>query len=132
MKSNVVFIGLLGLVMLCGCSSTVTFPISTVDPSAVITVQKRKDPNNNFIINLTATNVVSPDRLTPPAKTYVVWIVTKDKEVKNAGQFGSKKSSKYRISATSATDVKEVFITAEEDATTAFPVGLEISRASLK
>jgi hypothetical protein len=114
------------------CSSKVTFPISTVDPGAIITVDKKKDPNKNYIINVVASNVVSPERLSPPAKMYVIWLVTKDKEVKNAGRYGDKKSSKYRVSALSPVDVKEVFITAENSANESFPLGQEISRVSLK
>ena len=62
------------LFFLCSCSSKIKFQQSTVVPAAEGSVKVKKDKNENYAIDVDVIHLAGPDRLTPPAAAYVVWI----------------------------------------------------------
>ena len=120
------------VLFLSSCASTTKFPVSAVTPAAVITATKKTDKNNNFKIDVKALHLSSPDRINPPKKVYVVWVVTDDNGVKNIGQLTNKNAKTAKLYATTAFNVAEIFITAEEQGNVSSPEGTEISRTNFK
>lgn len=118
----------LALVMV-ACGTTVKLPVSNVVPAAVITAKKKTDKNNNIEISVSASNLASPERLSPSRKIYVVWITTKESGIKNIGQLENKNAKKASLTTVSSFEPVEIFITAEDDGNATYPTGTEISRA---
>lgn len=119
------------IVLLTSCGSSATFPTSVITPAAEIVAKTKTDKNKNTIIEVTAKNLASAERLSPPRSSYVVWITTEDNGTKNLGQLNSKNGSKAVLKATTPFKVKEIYITAEDQGNISFPAGIEISRTSL-
>ncbi|MBJ2172661.1 hypothetical protein JBL43_00320 [Aureibaculum sp. A20] len=118
--------------MFISCGTTKKFPLSDLVPAAEITVSKKQDNNNNYVIEVSAENLASADRLDPPKNNYVVWIVTEDNGIKNVGQLSNKNAKKVELETTTPFDVKEIFITAENEGNITYPSGIEITRTTLK
>lgn len=112
------------------CASTAKFPISSTVPAAEITAKKKQDRNNNYVIELTARNLAEASRLNPPKNNYSVWVVIDNGSIKNLGQLSNKNAKKAVLETTTPFDVKEIFITAEDQGNLNYPAGLEISRTS--
>ena len=127
MKTKVLCIAFIALFT--SCASTVKFPVSDITPAAEITVSKKQDKNKNYVIELTAKNLASADRLNPSKKNYSVWIVTVDGVTKNSGQLIIKNAEKASLKTVSPYNIKEIFITAENQGNLTYPSGVEISRA---
>ena len=123
------FKGILVLMMslaLISCSKTVRFQNSTVVPGANASVSLSKDDNKNNRIEMTVTNLADPTRLSPPKKTYVVWMETKADGIKNMGQLISETSyfsSARKATLNTSTPFKPIrfFITAEDNANIQYP-----------
>jgi hypothetical protein len=116
--------------VLSSCASTTKFPISSVTPAAEIVAKMKEDKNNNSVIEITAKNLASADRLNPPKNNYVVWIITENNGTKNIGQLINKNADKSVLETSTPFKVKEIFITAEEQGNISYPAGIEISRTS--
>jgi len=117
------------LALLTSCASVAKFPISSITPAAEITAKKKQDKNNNFVINVLANHLASPDRLNPPKNNYVVWIVTENNGTINIGQIINKNGRKTHLKTSTPFNIKEIFITAEKQGDISYPSGTEISRA---
>ncbi|HCE54446.1 MAG: hypothetical protein ACYCZ2_16410 [Lutibacter sp.] len=130
MKSliNLLFVTI--LVLLTSCATTAKFPVSSVTPAAEITAKKKQDKNNNYVIEVTAKNLASADRIDPSKKNYNVWIVTENNGTKNAGMLVNKNAKTASLKTSTPYDVKEIFITAEDQGDYSYPVGIEIARTS--
>ncbi|KUO68892.1 MAG: hypothetical protein APF83_02080 [Lutibacter sp. BRH_c52] len=130
MKSliNLLFVTI--LVLLTSCATTAKFPVSSVTPAAEITAKKKQDKNNNYVIEVTAKNLASADRIDPSKKNYNVWIVTENNGTKNAGMLVNKNAKTASLKTSTPFDVKEIFITAEDQGDYSYPVGIEIARTS--
>lgn len=112
------------------CASTAKFPVSSVVPAAEITAKMKQDKNNNFVIEVTARNMASAERLDPPKSNYIVWIVTENNRTLNIGQLINKNAKKAYLKTSTPYSVKEIFITAEEQGNLSYPSGVEVSRTS--
>lgn len=121
---------IIAFMLLTSCASTAKFPVSSTVPAADITVKKKQDKHKNYVIELTAHNLAEPNRLNPPKNNYSVWIITSDDVTKNLGQLTNKNAKKAILKTTTPFDVKEIFITAEEQGNLNYPSGLEISRTT--
>lgn len=120
---------ILFFILLMACSSKATFPISSSVPAADITVKKKQDKNNNYVIEVTATNMAEASRLNPPKNNYCVWIITDDGMTKNIGQLSNKNAKKAVLKTVTPFNAKEIFITAEEEGNLNYPAGTEITRS---
>lgn len=125
---NLAIIGFVALMT--SCASSVKFPVSSSVPAADITVKKKQDKNDNYVIEVTARNLAEPSRLSPPKHNYSVWIVTENGSIKNLGQLINKNAKKATLETITPFDVKEIFITAEEQGNSNYPSGTEISRTT--
>lgn len=114
------------------CATIVKFPVSTVVPASEITAKIKTDKQNNFVIEITANYLAGAERLSPPKKTYVVWIVTKENGTNNIGKLNSENAKKTTLQTLSSFKPLEIFITAEDEGNITFPSGIEISRIVLK
>ncbi|WP_117882638.1 hypothetical protein [Aureibaculum luteum] len=114
------------------CGTAKKFPLSDLVPAAEITASKKQDSNNNYVIEVIAKNLASANRLDPPKNNYVVWIVTEDNGIKNIGQLANKNAKKVELETTTPFNVKEIFITAEDEGNITYPSGIEITRTTLK
>ncbi len=119
------------MVMLSSCASKLNFPVSNVAPAAEISVKIKKDNNGNREINLESKYLSSPDRLTPPRASYIVWMQTEANGLLNLGQLETDASDKGSFTTVTAYEPLEIFITAEDDAAIKYPIGQEISRLKI-
>lgn len=119
------------MVMLSSCASKLNFPVSNVAPAAEISVKIKKDNNGNREINLESKYLSSPDRLTPPRASYIVWMQTEANGLLNLGQLETDASDKGSFTTVTAYEPLEIFITAEDDAAIKYPTGQEISRIKI-
>ncbi len=113
------------------CASKLVFPVSNVAPAAEITVKIKKDDNGNREINLNSKYLSSPDRLTPPRASYIVWMQTEANGLLNLGQLETDASEKGSFTTVTAYEPLEIFITAEDDIAIKYPTGQEISRVKI-
>lgn len=109
-----------------GCAKTTSFLNSSVVPGADGTVKVTKDKNKNAVIKIQIKNLAEPDRLEPPRKQYIVWMVTDTDLTKNIGRIKSSRTMFNKRmegsfeTISSFTPVK-IFITAEDDADIQYP-----------
>lgn len=127
-----VFTSVVLMFLLTSCTSTTKFPVSSVTPAADISATVKKDKSNNYAISVTAKNLASAERLSPPKKTYIVWIETRDNGVKNIGQLKGKRDKDAKLETVSSFDPLEIIITAENESDISYPTGIEISRSRIK
>ena len=120
------------VVLLTSCSSTTTFPVSSLVPAAEISAKKTKQGKTNYLITLKATNLSSPERLAPPQKLYIIWAVSKAGVTRNVGYFINKNAEESVYKASFPYEPVEVFITAETKEDLCKPLGIEITRVKLK
>ena len=126
-----IIIGLCLMFLISSCATTSKFPISLITPGAEISAKMKKDKNNNFKICVSAKYLASVERLSPPKKTYVIWITTIHNGVKNIGQLITKSSKKSTLETVTSFEPVEIFITAEDEGNISNPGGMEISRTVL-
>ena len=102
-------------IMISACSRKVVFPTSQVLPAADAVVKIDKNDNNNYELKLEVENMAQPDRLNPPRKKYVVWMVSERNGTINMGNL--KINRKLNGSIEAVTPFKPIcfFITAEEE-----------------
>ncbi|MEP7269464.1 MAG: hypothetical protein ABI844_17740 [Saprospiraceae bacterium] len=114
------------LITLSSCSKKMSFLSSSVVPAAVGTVKLKTDKNKNHAIEVNINNLAPASQLTPPKKTYVVWMVTQNNETKNIGQLKSassftSKALKGSLSTVSSFTPRSFFITAEDEGNAEYP-----------
>ena len=109
------------------CSKKIAFLTSPVVPAARGDVQVKKDNNKNYVIHVNIMDLAEVERLSPPKKTYVVWMVSEQEIAKNIGQINSKMSMAKNLKASfqtvSATKPNKIFLTAEDDPKVSSPAG---------
>ncbi|WP_432713620.1 hypothetical protein [Pedobacter sp.] len=120
------FVAILLTFTVASCSKTVRFQTSTVVPGADAKVIISKDDNKNNVIEMTVTNLADPTRLSPPKKTYVVWMQTANSGIKNIGQLISETSyfssaRKAVLKSTTPFSPQKFFVTAEDNANIQYP-----------
>ncbi|MDD3320393.1 MAG: hypothetical protein PHS59_02995 [Paludibacter sp.] len=125
---NLIFFAI--ALFLTSCVATVKFPISDATPAAEIMAKMKQDKNKNYVIEVTAIHMASADRLNPPKKCYVAWIVSENNGILNIGQLNNKNAEKLYLKTITPFIVNEIFITAEEQGDISYPYGTEISRTS--
>lgn len=119
------------LLLSTACSKKMSFQTSSVTPAAEGAVKVKKDNNGNYSISIHVTHLATPDKLTPPKKNYVVWMVTKTDKAKHIGLLNTSKdflSNKLTASLKTVSSFKptRIFITAEDYATVVSPGALVV------
>ncbi|HET8886130.1 MAG TPA: hypothetical protein VFM70_07245 [Salinimicrobium sp.] len=108
-----IFIILVAVVFV-GCSNKIVFPNSEVIPAAEAVLKVEENKNNNYEINLEVEKMAKPDRLTPPRKTYVVWMISEKNGTINLGNLKVSDKNKATLQTVSPYKPIKVFITAED------------------
>lgn len=127
LTSNLAGIFLFMLIILnTGCSTDIKFLTSAIVPAAQGHVKVSRDDNKNYIVKLHVNDLAEVDRLTPPKKSYVVWIITDSETPQNMGKLestskGLSNSLNATFKALSSAEPHKVFITAEDDPLTIYP-----------
>lgn len=126
-------LAIIGIVaLMTSCANTAKFPVSSTVPAADITATKKQDKYKNYVIELTAKNLAEASRLNPPKNNYSVWIVVENGTTINVGQLVNKNAKKAVLKTITPFNVKEIFITAEDQGNSTYPSGTEISRTTFK
>ncbi|MDP9040608.1 MAG: hypothetical protein M3N30_01425 [Bacteroidota bacterium] len=89
-------------------------------------VKIKKDKNNNYALQITVSNLASPERLQPPRRVYIVWAQDAENNNKNVGQITTStqrlsKALKASLAAVTTFKPVRVFITAEDDSNIQYP-----------
>ncbi len=110
------------------CAKKITFGTSDVVPAAEGFVKVKKDANNNYNIDLTLKRLADPSRLSPPKKTYIVWMETDGSGTKKIGQLNTSSSFlsntlKSSLKTVSPFQPTKIFITGEDDGNIEYPDG---------
>lgn len=114
------------LIAFTSCSKKLTFSNSSVVPAAVGSVKVKTDSNKNNVIEVDVDNLAPASKLTPPKKTYVVWMRTENKETINLGQLVIdtnflSSSLKGSLKTVSPYKPDYIFITAEDEGNAEYP-----------
>jgi len=118
------------IAVLTSCATTTKFPLSNTVPAAEITAKVNQDKNKNYVIQVVAKNLASAERLNPPKNNYSIWIVTENGTIKNIGQLTNLNAKTATLKTLTPFNVKEIFITAEDQGNLTNPNGVEISRTN--
>ncbi len=107
-------------VMFGSCAKKVAFNPSTAVPGASGGVKIKKDPNDNYAIELHVRNLPEANDLNPPKRGYTVWMETVDNRALNVGGLDITKGlfSKKRkggMETTSSFKPVRIFVTPEDE-----------------
>jgi len=81
-------------------------------------------PNGNTSIDLTVKHLADPEKLTPPASTYVVWLrPNKDAAPQNIGALTVDKKLNGELNTVTALRSFDLFVTAESSGQVQAPAG---------
>ena len=109
------------LISFSSCSQKIIFKKSTITPAAEGYVLIKSDRNNNYSVNIKITNLAQVERIEPPQQTYIVWMETDMKQIKNIGRIASTNNLTVTMETVSAFKPIKIFITAENDNDAQFP-----------
>lgn len=116
---------------LLGFGSRASMNTSPVIPAAEGSVKFGKAPNGNTSIDLTVKHLANPEKLTPPAHNYVVWLrANKDAAAQNIGALTVDKNLTGKLTTVAALHGFELFITAEGSGQVQSPTGQPLLWAS--
>lgn len=102
-------------ILVSSCSQKIIFPTSGVLPAAEAVVEIEENDNNNYEIELEIENMAEPDRLTPPRRTYTVWLVTAKHGTINIGNLNISRKNEASLKTETPYKPVRIFITAEDD-----------------
>ena len=112
-------------------SGATMMSVSPALPAAEGTVITGKAPNNNLALDVVVKHLAVPQKLTPPANSYVVWLRPKDVAAQNIGALTVNQNLDGRLSAVTAMRSFELFITAEDSAQKTEPSGEPLLSANI-
>jgi hypothetical protein len=102
-----------------------TYPMTASNevPGATAQLQVAKEKDGNSQLEVKANGMAKPGRLTPAAKTYVVWI---------QGELKVGNNHKGDLKTATTFHTFNVFVTAETDSQTKFPSEQVVLRATVQ
>lgn len=106
---------LFAAIMVVACAEKITFPTSNVLPAAEAEVKVEKNDNSNFELELKINNLAEPSRLSPPRKTYLVWMVTERNGTIKIGNLDVERDNEASLQTTTPFKPVRIFVTAEDD-----------------
>ncbi len=120
MKNNIqssflklIFISII-LFFISSCGTTVDFPVSDYLPAADVKAKIKKDENNICEVTVKADHLAEPERLNPPKKRYIVWIIDVDGDKHKIGELEPDKSKEAKLNTMTPFEPVQLFITAEK------------------
>lgn len=100
-------------------------------PAAQGTVITKVAENGNLRLVVQVKHLAPPEKMMPNATVYVVWVQPPGAGPQNVGALRVDSNLTGRLETTTAHPVFDVFITAEESPTAAFPRGPRVLTASV-
>jgi len=113
------------------CSKKIPFENSNIIPAARGDAKVKKDNNDNYNIEINISYLAEPERLNPPKKTYVVWIVANNIYPQNIGQIVGTSKLHVKFETVSSSKPERIFITAEDDPSTQYPSNVKVLETSI-
>lgn len=106
--------------LLGSCAKKIAFNPSSVIPSTAGSVRIKKDKNDNYGIELHVRNLPEAKDLTPPKRSYTVWMETNDNRSLNIGNLEStkglfSKTRKGELKTSSSFRPVRLFVTPEDE-----------------
>jgi len=118
---------LAGAMLGTGCAGAEKLSASPALPAAEGTLKCDKGANDNTDIDLKVKHLASPDRLTPPASVYVVWLkADKDAAPQSIGALEVDGDLSGRLKTVTALRRFELFVTGEATGQTPTPSGAPV------
>ena len=108
------------------CSNKAFFLASSVVPAAQGYAEVSRDNSENYVIKIELKNFAGADRLDPPDRTYVVWMVTERGMTENIGRISTSNSLKASFQTLTSFKPVKIFITAEEQENARYPGSMVI------
>ena len=105
---------------------------SNIVPGASAELEVAKEKNGNVQIDLKATHLAQPGRLTPSANAYVVWFQKEDSQPQSQGELRIGDDLKGELKSTTTLHNFKVLVTAETDSQTKFPSEQVALRATVQ
>jgi hypothetical protein len=111
-----------------------TYPMTASDtmPGATAQLQVAKEKDGNSQLEVKANGMAKPGRLTPAAKTYVVWVQQEGAPAKSQGELKVGNNHKGDLKTATTFHTFNVFITAETNAQTQLPSEQVVLRATVQ
>ena len=123
-KNSGSVLALTAILAMLGCATTRRLATSPTMPAAEGNVAFSATRNNNTRIRLRVKHLAYPEKLTPPASIYVVWIrATKDAQAQNIGALVINKNLVGELDTETPLHSFELFITAEASGQVQSPAG---------
>ncbi len=114
------------IISLVSCSTKAMFLTSSVVPAAEGFVKVKRDKNKNYVIQVHISNLAGVERLQPPKKTYIVWMLTDGQLTKNIGRLNSSDNLKATFETVTSFKPVQIFITAEDNESAQYPGEQEV------
>ena len=111
-----------------------TYPMtaSNILPGATAQLQVAKEKDGNIQLEVKATGMAKPGRLTPFANTYVVWVQQEGSQPKSQGELKVGNNHKGDLKSATTFHTFDVFVTAETDSQTKLPSEQVVLRATVQ
>ena len=130
-------LGSIVLALMLSCTASYAakkFPLTAAStvPAARGTAEVGKDRNGNTEVTLKVEHLATPESLSPPRASYIVWLQEKGTDPENQGQL--RVNHKLQGSFRTVTPRKsfDLFITGEQDPTVKARTGPEVLRATIQ
>jgi stress response protein SCP2 len=115
-----------------GWAKTYHMTSMKIVPAAAGEVNVAKEKNGNIQVDVNVTHLAKPDKLTPPANTYVVWFQQEGSQPQRQGQLIIGDDLKGELKSTTTVNHFNVIVTAETDSQTKTPSGEVVLRATVQ
>jgi hypothetical protein len=104
---------------------------ASITPGATGVVKTDNSQNGNTGVEVDVKHLASPEQLSPPAQTYVVWLQPQGQDPVNAGALKVDDNLNGKLTTRTPYKVFDVFITAENSPTVTAPTGPHVLDAKV-
>jgi hypothetical protein len=105
---------------------------SNIVPGATAQLRVANEKDGNSQLEVKANGMAKPSRLTPAAKTYVVWVQQEGSQPKSQGELKVGNNHKGDLKMATTLHTFNVFVTAETDSQAKFPSEQVVLRAAVQ
>ncbi|WP_209331723.1 hypothetical protein [Lunatimonas salinarum] len=118
------------------CGPKVYFPVSSVVPAAEPKAAVKKTKEGAYEVKLDVTNLALPERLSPPKRSYVVWVNTERQGVVNIGELRNRRgmlanTGKANFVGSLSEKPTQIIVTAENDPSVQFTGAHTVFRSDI-
>jgi hypothetical protein len=105
---------------------------SSTVPAATAELEVAKEKNGNIQVDLKATHLAKPGRLTPSANAYVVWFQQEGSQPQSQGELRVGDDLNAELKSTTTLHNFKVLVTAETDSQTRVPSEQVVLRGTVQ